>query len=76
MHDKIIRHQLDREVERLSDKEMAQLIEFARSLGGGTPRGEKGATLITRLPDFSAKDVKEIAEAIEAGCEQVDPDGW
>lgn len=52
------------------------MIDFARSLGGGTPQGENGAALLTRLPHFSAEDVKEIAEAIEAGCERVDPDGW
>lgn len=76
MHDKLIRNQLDREVERLSEAELAKVIDFARSLGGGTPQGENGAALLTRLPHFSAEDVKEIAEAIEAGCERVDPDGW
>lgn len=76
MHEKLIRGQIDREVDQLSEAQQLRVLEFVRSLRNGTPRGESGADLVARLPKFPAEDLREIEQAIEDGCEQVDPDGW
>lgn len=38
--------------------------------------GVKGAELLTFAGTISADDARTMSEAIEEGCERVDPHGW
>ncbi|MCH7916274.1 MAG: hypothetical protein IH856_25095, partial [Deltaproteobacteria bacterium] len=53
-----------------------QVLDFARTLAtckrGGTP----GESLIRFGGAINAADLAIMAEAIEEGCEQVNPDEW
>ena len=49
---------------------------FARALAEGQMRGEPGRELLRFAGFIDAESVREMAEAIEAGCEQIEADGW
>lgn len=64
-----------RQLEQLSPEEQRRVLEFARTLvtckRGGTP----GESLIRFGGAIEAEDPAVIAETIEEGCEQINPDG-
>ena len=69
--------ELLKQLEQLGLEEQRQVLDFARTLasckrGGGTP----GESLIRFGGAIDAADLAIIAEAIEEGCEQVNPDEW
>ena len=57
-------------------EERRQVLDFARTLAtckrGGTP----GESLIRFGGAINAADLAIMADAIEEGCEQVNPDEW
>ena len=65
-----------KQLEQLGPEEQRQVLDFARRLAtckrGGTP----GESLIRFGGAIDAADLAIIAEAIEEGCEQVNPDEW
>jgi hypothetical protein len=68
---------LDREISeaiaRLSPGQQRRVLEFARSLDEPR-RGVPGATLLRFAGTLSAEDAREIAAAIEDGCERIPGD--
>ena len=68
--------ELLKQLEQLGPEEQRQVLDFARTLAtckrGGTP----GESLIRFGGAIDAADLAIIAEAIEEGCEQVNPDEW
>jgi hypothetical protein len=66
-----------READRLGPADLARVLEFMRALPDSRPKGVSGRELLERLPGtWDPEDAREMMEAIEEGCEQVDPDGW
>ena len=71
-----IQHQLYEEIDRLSAAEQLRLLAAARQMRSETPKGTPWSAiqhLAGTLPD---EDAKEIAQAIEEGCENIDSDEW
>jgi hypothetical protein len=68
--------ELLKQLEQLDPEERRQVLDFARTLAtckrGGTP----GESLIRFGGAINAADLAIMAEAIEEGCEQVNPDEW
>ena len=68
--------ELLKQLEQLGHEERRQVLDFARTLAtckrGGTP----GESLIRFGGAINAADLAIMAEAIEEGCEQVNPDEW
>jgi hypothetical protein len=68
------------EDKRLPVEGMAAKDDGAEMLKAGEddslPRGTPAADLLQFAGMIDAADLKAMAEAIEEGCEQVDPDGW
>jgi hypothetical protein len=53
-----------------------QVLQFTRALAQPTPRGIPGHQLLRFAGAISLDDVRLMSEAIERGCEQVDPNEW
>ncbi len=67
-----LREQLD----QLPADQQQQVLDFARALAA-KKRGATGGRVLSRFGGAITKeDLKVIAEAIEEGCEQVNPDEW
>ncbi len=64
------------EVNKLSEAEQEQVLAFARELSTPAPRGEPGGNLLKLVGCIPSEDLREMEQAIEEGCEQVDPNGW
>ena len=71
-----VERELQQRLSRLGPAEKRRGLEFARALGEPPGGGTPGAALLRFAGSIPAEDVREMADAIEEGCEQVDPDGW
>lgn len=70
---------LERELhERLSvlgPDQQRQVLEYARALSEAPRRGVPGQALLRFASAIPANDLREIARAVEEGCEGVAPHG-
>lgn len=75
--------QIQAELSHLGPEGQQKVLDFVRSLNGkkagsslppGTPAAE--FLRIAQSLDFSPEDLRQMSEAIEEGCGQVDPDEW
>jgi hypothetical protein len=53
-----------------------RVLEFTRALALSTPHGVPGLQLLRFAGAIPLDDVTLIRDAIEQGCEQVDPHDW
>jgi hypothetical protein len=70
--DKEIRGQL----EELPAAQQRQVLDFARALAAKTRQARSGQVLDQFRGTIAKDDLVQIAQAIEEGCEQVNPDEW
>ncbi|MBI3990358.1 MAG: hypothetical protein HY347_12175 [candidate division NC10 bacterium] len=56
--------------------EQRQVLEFARSLRRRHIRGTPGAKVLELAVGIDPEDLKRMEEAIEEGCERIEPDEW
>jgi hypothetical protein len=67
--------QLLRDLESLPDDQQRQVWQYVQSLRHENP--EKSGKAVAALAGaISADDLRLMEQAIEEGCEQVDPHGW
>jgi hypothetical protein len=52
------------------------VLRFVVSLTGAVPIGEKGADLLQFSGSLDSTSAREMTEAIERECEQVDTSQW
>jgi len=71
-----VERELQQRLSRLGPAEKQQVLEYTRALGEPPLRGTPGEALLRFAGSIPPEDLREMADAIEAGCEQVDPDGW
>lgn len=64
------------EVAQLPPALQERVVEYARTLVQGRPRGTPGTELLRFAGILDPEDARAMMEAIEEGCEQVDPDEW
>lgn len=65
--------------ERLAQLDPAQqraVLDYANALAESPRRGAPGSALLRFAGTMDPAVAREIAEAIEEGCERVDPNGW
>ncbi len=53
-----------------------QVLHFVKLLKLSTQQGVPGSQLLKFAGAIPAEDLEEMSEAIEIGCEQVEPDEW
>ena len=70
--DKEIREQL----EQLPAAQQRQVLDFARALAAKKRQATSGQALSQFGGTITKEDLAQIAQAIEEGCEQVNPDEW
>ncbi len=63
-------------LKQLGTEEQRQVLDFARTLANSRRCGTSGESLLRFGGAISATDLEIIAEAIQEGCEQVNPDEW
>jgi hypothetical protein len=66
-------------VDRMRELPAAQqqlVLEIVRSLANQRPQGVPAKDLLAFAGVISAEDAREMAEAIEEGCERVDANAW
>lgn len=71
-----VERELQRRLSRLGPAEKAQVLEYTRALGEPRQQGTPGKALLRFAGSIPPEDLREMEDAIEGGCEQVDPDGW
>ena len=69
-----IREQIIEQVERLDDSRQRQVLDFARRLTA--PAGTPGRNLLHFAGSIDPADLEAMAQAIQQGCEQVEPNAW
>jgi hypothetical protein len=52
------------------------VLEIVRSLASQRPQGVPAKDLLPFAGVISAEDAREMADAIEEGCERVDANAW
>lgn len=67
--------ELREQIAKLTDAQKRRLLDYARVLGK-TLNGPPGRAVLHLAGTMSLDDAKEMLDAIEEGCKQVDPDGW
>ena len=67
--------QIHSEVAELDVDKQRQVLAYLRALKQA-PQGITGAELKELAGLLSSEDAKSMIDAIEAGCEQVDTNGW
>lgn len=61
---------------RLPPDLQRRVVDFADALAASEPRGVPGSKLLRFAGTIDKDSLREMAEAIEEGCERIDPDGW
>jgi hypothetical protein len=64
------------ELDRLPDDEQQRVLQFVRALASVQPAGMPGTEMIRLAGLIPTDDLREMAQAIKAGCEQVDEREW
>jgi hypothetical protein len=61
-------------VERLPSADKIRVLEYARSLE--RPKGVPGRDLLDLAGTIDPEDLEIMKQAIEEGCERIEPDAW
>jgi hypothetical protein len=64
------------ELNQLPVPKQRQVLEYVVSLRTSRPKGASGKDLLQFAGTLGDEDAREMMEAIEAGCEQIDEDEW
>ena len=68
------KEQIIEQVDRLDEHRRKQVLDFARRLTA--PSGIPGHSLMDFVRSIDPADLDAMANAIQEGCEKVDPNAW
>lgn len=71
-----LKQELFQVLAQLPEERQRQVLHFARSLAPPPPVGIPGKQLLRFAGMLNAQEAKALSQAIEEGCERVDPDAW
>lgn len=71
-----LERELSERFAQLEPDQQRAVVEYARALAETPRRGVPGSALLRFAGTMPADVAREMAQAIEEGCEQVDPDAW
>lgn len=69
-----IKDQIIEQLDRLDEHHRKQVLDFARRLAA--PSGTPGRALTGFVGSIDPSDLDAMANAIQEGCEKVDPNAW
>lgn len=64
------------QLEHLPEDLQRRVLAYTRSLARSAPQGVSGQELLRFAGLIPADDLERMRQAVEQGCEQVDPDDW
>jgi hypothetical protein len=70
-----IKQKILERLDQLPESEQRKILEFAENLPS-TPKGTPGKDLLRFFGTIDSDECRRMEEAIEAGCERVDPRDW
>ena len=71
-----VRQEIAKRVEKLPPDMQEQVLRFVASLSTSTPAGEKGARLHQFSSSLDSVSARQMIQAIDEECEQVDAGEW
>ena len=69
-------HEIVQRLKSLSPGQQRQVLDFILELSGEAPKGIPLQELLEFVGMFPPEDLKEIKQAIEEDCNQVDASEW
>lgn len=69
-----VKEQILAQLAGLSEDQQLRVLDFARSLV--SPNGIAGRDLLRFAGAIEKEDLQTMSQAIEEGCEKIDPDEW
>ncbi len=69
-----IKEQIIEQVDRLDDNRRKQVLDFAQRLAA--PPEAAGGSLTRFIGSIDPADLDAMAQAIQEGCERIDPNAW
>jgi hypothetical protein len=69
-----VKEQIIEQVDRLDDPQRRLVLGFARQLTA--PAGTPGRNLMSFVGSIDPADLEAMAEAIQEGCEKIEPNAW
>jgi hypothetical protein len=71
-----IKKELREQLDKLPAAQQRQVLDFARTLAARKRRMASGRALSEFAGTIAKEDLAQIVQAIDEGCEQVNPDEW
>ena len=71
---KTVKDEIIEQVSRLDAPKQRKVLDFARQLG--VPAGTPGHNLKHFVGSFDRADLDAMSQAIQEGCEKIDPNAW
>lgn len=71
-----VKEQILNALEQMSPHEQKRAAEIVHGMVTPLPKGASIEDLMKVAGTLDDESAREMMEAIEEGCEQVDPDGW
>jgi len=71
---KTVKDEIIEQVERLDAPRQRKVLDFARGLTA--PAGTPGRSLMHFVGAIDTADLHTMSQAIEEGCEKIEPNAW
>jgi hypothetical protein len=71
-----IKEQILSDLEQLSPEMQERAAQLVHGLVEAAPRGVPGRDLLRFAGVIDAESIREMEEAIEDGCDRIDPEAW
>lgn len=71
-----VKDRIMRDLDRLSPKQQKRAAELVGGLVSSLPQGASIEDLLKVAGTLDKESAREMMQAIETGCERVDPDEW
>jgi hypothetical protein len=76
MTDSTISTELIKQLDKLPLESQKKILQYAQTLNAETLKGKPGKDLLRFAGTIDADSLRVMEEAIEYGCEKVDPNEW
>lgn len=71
-----LRREIAQRIDSLAPNQQAQVLQFVASLSVSAGKGERGADLRRFARSLDSDSARQMSQAIEEDCEQVEAGGW
>jgi hypothetical protein len=71
-----VKDQIMAQLSGMSEEEQLRVLRVVRSMGERPGDGVDGRSLLSFAGAINADDARSMSEAIEEGCERIDPNEW